>query len=147
MSRDLEMSCPLRLGPIGMGVHMTAQVFPIQLGVAKRGRILLCASLHIRIQSAKITRTYDGLDRLTQEVTSEGDGELHLRYCQPPSDDVRLAYKQGATKLRIYTYEAVGNRIKTGDTFARIDLPSPSPVQATTPIISRPRSARVQKAA
>src|SRR6185437_12698017 len=31
MSRDMEMSCPLRLGPIRMGFHMTAQVFPIQL--------------------------------------------------------------------------------------------------------------------
>ena len=34
-----------------------------------------------------ITRTYDDLDQLTQEVTPEGDGELHVRQCRLQSPD------------------------------------------------------------
>ena len=134
--------------------------------------------------TATITRTYDGLDRLTQEVTPEGtvnytydnasrratmtvvgqpqvtytyDNANRLTQIAQGSDTVTIAYddadrrtsltypntnsityaynaaseltsltyKQGATTLGdlTYTYDAAGNRIKTGGTFARSNLP------------------------
>lgn len=87
---------------------------------------------------------YDDADRRTS-LTLPNTNSVAYTY-NTTSELISLTYKQGATTLGTYTYEAVGNRIKTGGIFARIDLPSPSPVQATTPVISRPRSARVQKA-
>ncbi|MDF0676563.1 MAG: DUF6531 domain-containing protein [Nitrospira sp.] len=140
--------------------------------------------------TATITRTYDGLDRLTQEVTPEGTvnytydnasrratmtvvGQTQVTYTYDNADRLTqvqqgtsttsiaydiagrrtsltlpntnsivyaynaaseltsLTYKQGATTLGdlAYTYEATGNRIKTGGTFARTNLP---PVLTTT---------------
>ena len=134
--------------------------------------------------TATITRTYDGLDRLTQEVTAQGTvnytydnasrratmtvvGQPQITYTYDNADRLTqvqqgtntttiaydiagrrtsltlpntnsivyaynaaseltsLTYKQGATTLGdlAYTYEAVGNRIKTGGTFARTNLP------------------------
>lgn len=110
-----------------------------------------------------ITRTYDGLGRLTQEVTPEGtvnytyDNADRLTQVQQgtsttaiayaiagrrtsltlpntnsivyaynaASDVTSLTYKQGTTTLGdlTYTYEPAGNRIKTGGTFARTNLP------------------------
>ena len=136
-----------------------------------------------------ITRTYDGLDRLTQEVTAQGTvnytydnasrratmtvvGQTQVVYTYDnanrlttitqgtstvtigyddadrrtsvtyPANSVTyaynaaselttLTYKQGATTLGdlTYTYDAAGNRIKTGGTFARSNVP---PALATT---------------
>ncbi|MBS0184283.1 MAG: RHS repeat protein [Nitrospira sp.] len=134
--------------------------------------------------TATTTRTYDGLDRLTQEVTPEGTvnytydnasrratmtvaGQTQVTYTydnadrltqvqqgtsttaiaydiagrrtsltlpntnsivyayNAASDVTSLTYKQGATTLGdlTSTYEPAGNRIKTGGTFARTNLP------------------------
>lgn len=134
--------------------------------------------------TATITRAYDGLDRLTQEVTAQGqidytydnasrrtsmtvagqtqvtytyDNANRLTHVQQGADTVTMGYdiagrrtsltlpntnslayaynaaseltsvtyKQGTTTLGdlTYTYEAAGNRIKTGGTFARTNLP------------------------
>lgn len=112
----------------------------------------------------QVTYTYDNANRLTQiqqgtstVIIGYDDADRRTSVTYPNTNSITygynvaseltsLTYKQGATTLGTYTYEAVGNRIKTGDAF-RIDLPSPSLTQATTPVISRPRSARVQKAA
>jgi RHS repeat-associated protein len=140
--------------------------------------------------TATITRTYDGLDRLTQEVTPEGTvnytydnasrratmtvvGQTQVTYSydnanrlttitqgtdtvtiayddadrrtsvlypntnkieygyNAASELTSLTYKQGATTLGdlTYTYDAAGNRIKVGGSFARTNLP---PALATT---------------
>jgi RHS repeat-associated protein len=134
--------------------------------------------------TATITRGYDGLDRLTQEVTAEGtvnytydnasrratmtvvgqpqvvytydnanrltqiqqgtstvtigydDADRRTSVTYPNTNSVTygynvaseltsITYKQGATTLGTltYTYDAAGNRIKTGGTFARSNLP------------------------
>ncbi len=134
--------------------------------------------------TATITRTYDGLDRLTQEVTAQGTvnyvydnasrrtsmtvvGQTQIVYTYDNADRLTtvkqgtptvtlaydnadrrtsltlpntnsvtyaynaaselttLTYKKGTTVLGtlIYTYDAAGNRIKTGGTFARSNLP------------------------
>jgi RHS repeat-associated protein len=136
------------------------------------------------VVTATITRTYDGLDRLTQEVTPQGtvnytydnasrratmtvvgqtqvvytydnanrltniqqgtsnivigydDADRRTSVTYPNTNSVTygynvaseltsLTYKQGATTLGdlTYTYDAAGNRIKTGGTFARSNLP------------------------
>ncbi|NGZ08702.1 MAG: hypothetical protein CV088_04845 [Nitrospira sp. LK70] len=140
--------------------------------------------------TATITRAYDGLDRLTQEVTPEGtvnytydnasrratmtvvgqpqvtytydnanrltgitqnantvtiaydDADRRTSLTLPNTNSVtyaynvaseltNLTYKQGATTLGdlAYTYDTAGNRIKTGGSFARSNLP---PVLTTT---------------
>ena len=134
--------------------------------------------------TATITRTYDGLDRLTQEVTPQGqvdytydnasrratmtvagqpqvtytydnanrlttltqststvtigydDADRRTSVTYPNTNKVEYAYnagselatvtyKQGTTTLGTltYTYDAAGNRIKTGGTFARSNIP------------------------
>ena len=134
--------------------------------------------------TATITRTYDGLDRLTNETTAQGSvtyvydnasrrtsmtvvGQTSVTYTYdnanrltqvqqgtstvtlaydhadrrtsltlPNTNTVTyaydaasqltsLAYKKGTTTLGtlLYTYDAAGNRIKTGGTFARSNLP------------------------
>jgi RHS repeat-associated protein len=134
--------------------------------------------------TATITRTYDGLDRLTQEVTAQGTvnytydnasrratmtvvGQTQVTYTydnanrltqvqqgtstvtlgydnadrrtsltlpntnsvtyayNAASELTTLTYKKGATTLGTltYTYDTAGNRIKTGGTFARSNLP------------------------
>lgn len=134
--------------------------------------------------TATITRTYDGLDRLTQEVTAQGQidyaydnasrrtsmtvaGQAAVNYTYDNADRLTtitqgtptvtlayddadrrtsltlpntnsivsaynaaseltsLTYKQGATIIGdlTYTYDAAGNRIKTGGSFARSGLP------------------------
>ncbi|UVT15741.1 MAG: RHS repeat protein [Nitrospira sp.] len=134
--------------------------------------------------AATITRAYDGLDRLTQEVTPQGqidytydnasrratmtvagqpqvtytydnanrltaitqntstvtigydDADRRTSVTYPNTNKVEyayngaseltsLTYKQGATTLGdlTYTYDAAGNRIKTGGTFARSNIP------------------------
>lgn len=133
--------------------------------------------------TATITRTYDGLDRLTQEVTAEGtvnytydnasrratmtvvgqpqvtytydnanrlttivqgtstvtigydDADRRTSVTYPNTNKVEyqynvaselttVTYKQGTTTLGTltYTYDAAGNRIKTGGTFARSNV-------------------------
>jgi len=142
--------------------------------------------------TATITRTYDGLDRLTQEVTAQGQldytydtasrrasmtvaGQTAVNYTYDnanrltqvqqgtntttiaydaagrrtsltlptgtsvtyaynvASELTSLTYKQGAATLGdlTYTYEAAGNRIKQGGTFARSGLPLASGAIAT----------------
>jgi len=134
--------------------------------------------------TATITRAYDGLDRLTQEVTAEGtvnytydnasrratmtvvgqtqvvytydnanrltniqqgtsnivigydDADRRTSVTYPNTNKIEygynvaselttLTYKQGTTTLGTltYTYDAAGNRIKTGGTFARSNIP------------------------
>ena len=134
--------------------------------------------------TATITRTYDGLDRLTQEVTPQGtvnytydnasrratmtvvgqtqvvytydnanrltniqqgtsnivigydDADRRTSVTYPNTNKVEyqynvaselttVTYKQGTTTLGtlMYTYDAAGNRIKTGGTFARSNVP------------------------
>jgi YD repeat-containing protein len=134
--------------------------------------------------TATITRTYDGLDRLTQEVTPQGQidytydnasrrtsmtvaGQTVVNYTydnanrlttitqgtpmvtityddadrrtslslpngnsvvyayNAASELTSLTYKQGTTTIGdlTYTYDAAGNRIKTGGSFARSGLP------------------------
>ncbi len=134
--------------------------------------------------TATITRAYDGLDRLTQEVTPQGqvdytydtasrrttmtvagqpqvtytydnadrlttiaqststvtigydDADRRTSVTYPNTNKVEYAYnaaselttvtyKQGTTTLGTltYTYDAAGNRIKTGGTFARSNIP------------------------
>jgi RHS repeat-associated protein len=136
------------------------------------------------VVTATITRTYDGLDRLTQEVTPQGtvnytydnasrratmtvvgqtqvvytydnanrlttitqgtstvtigydDADRRTSVTYPNTNSITygynvaseltsLTYKKGATTLGdlTYTYDAAGNRIKTGGTFARSNLP------------------------
>lgn len=93
--------------------------------------------------TATITRTYDGLDRLTQvqqgtstttiaydiagrrtSLTLPNTNSIVYAY-NAASELTSLTYKQGATTLGdlAYTYEATGNRIKTGGIFARTNLP------------------------
>ncbi|OQW36992.1 MAG: hypothetical protein A4E19_14760 [Nitrospira sp. SG-bin1] len=142
------------------------------------------------VVTATITRTYDGLDRLTQEVTAQGtvnytydnasrratmtvvgqpqvvytydnanrltniqqgtsnivigydDADRRTSVTYPNTNSVTygynvaselttITYKQGATVLGdlTYTYDAAGNRIKSGGTFARSNIP---PALATT---------------
>lgn len=134
--------------------------------------------------TATITRTYDGLDRLTQEVTPQGtvdytydnasrratmtvagqpqvtytydnanrltiiaqststvtigydDADRRTSVTYPNTNKVEYAYnaaselttvtyKQGTTTLGTltYTYDGAGNRLKTGGTFARSNIP------------------------
>ena len=134
--------------------------------------------------TATITRTYDGLDRLTQEVTAQGQvdytydnasrrtsmtvaGQPAVNYTydnanrltqiaqgtstvtiayddadrrtsatypngnkieyayNAASELTSLTYKSGTTTIGdlTYTYDAAGNRIKTGGSFARSNLP------------------------
>jgi RHS repeat-associated protein len=134
--------------------------------------------------TATITRTYDGLDRLTQEVTAQGtvnytydnasrratmtvvgqsqvvytydnanrltnivqgtstvtigydDADRRTSVTYPNTNSITYAYnvaselttvtyKKGTTVLGtlLYTYDAAGNRIKTGGTFARSNIP------------------------
>jgi len=134
--------------------------------------------------TATITRTYDGIDRLTQEVTPQGtvnythdnasrratmtvvgqpqvvytydnanrlttivqgtstvtigydDADRRTSVTYPNTNSITygynvaseltsLTYKQGATTLGTltYTYDLAGNRLTTGGTFARTNLP------------------------
>lgn len=136
------------------------------------------------VVTATITRTYDGLDRLTQEVTPQGtinytydnasrratmtvvgqpqvvytydnanrlttiqqststvtigydDADRRTSVTYPNTNSITyaynatseltsLTYKQGASVLGdlTYTYDAAGNRIKTGGSFARSNIP------------------------
>jgi RHS repeat-associated protein len=136
------------------------------------------------VVTATITRTYDGLDRLTQEVTAQGtvnytydnasrratmtvvgqpqvvytydnanrltniqqgtsnivigydDADRRTSVTYPNTNKVEygynvaselttVTYKQGTTTLATltYTYDLAGNRIKTGGTFARSNIP------------------------
>lgn len=136
------------------------------------------------VVTATITRTYDGLDRLTQEVTPQGQvdytydtasrrtsmtvaGQTQVTYTydnanrltqvqqgtstvgigydiagrrtsltlpnansltyayNAASELTSLTYKQGTTTLGTltYSYDAAGNRLITGGTFARTNLP------------------------
>ncbi len=136
------------------------------------------------VVTATITRTYDGLDRLTQEVTAQGtvnytydnanrratmtvvgqpqvvytydnanrlttivqgtstvtiaydDADRRTSVTYPNTNKVEylynvaselttVTYKKGTTTLGtlLYTYDAAGNRIKTGGTFARSNIP------------------------
>jgi RHS repeat-associated protein len=142
------------------------------------------------IVTATITRTYDGLDRLTQEVTADGtvnytydnasrratmtvvgqpqvvytydnanrlttivqgtstvtiaydDADRRTSVTYPNTNKVEylynvaselttVTYKKGTTTLGTltYTYDAAGNRLKTGGIFARSNIP---PALATT---------------
>lgn len=66
--------------------------------------------------TATITRTYDGLDRLTQEVTAQGT--VNYTY----DNASRRATTVVGQPQVIYTYDNA-NRLTTGGTFARTNLP------------------------
>jgi YD repeat-containing protein len=91
----------------------------------------------------QVTYTYDNADRLTQVqqgtsmttiaydiagrctiLTLPNTNSLTYAY-NAASELTSVTYKQGTTTLGdlTYTYEAAGNRIKTGGTFARTNLP------------------------
>ncbi len=67
--------------------------------------------------------TYDPLNRRTS-VTYPNTNSITYGY-NVASELTSLTYKQGATTLGdlTYTYDAAGNRIKTGGTFARSNVP------------------------
>lgn len=73
--------------------------------------------------SDTVTIAYDDADRRTS-VTYPTTNSITYAY-NAASELTSLTYKQGATVLGdlTYTYDAAGNRIKTGGTFARSNLP------------------------
>jgi len=70
-----------------------------------------------------VTIGYDDADRRTS-VTYPNTNSITYGY-NVASELTSLTYKQGTTTLGdlTYTYDAAGNRIKTGGTFARSNLP------------------------
>ncbi len=79
--------------------------------------------------TSTVTIAYDDADRRTS-VTYPNTNKIEYAY-NAASELTTVTYKQGATTLGTltYTYDAAGNRIKTGGTFARSNLP---PALATT---------------
>ncbi len=73
--------------------------------------------------ASTVTVGYDDADRRTS-VTYPNTNSITYAY-NAASELTSLTYKQGATTLGdlTYTYDAAGNRIKTGGTFARTNLP------------------------
>ena len=69
------------------------------------------------------TNTYDVLNCRT--ITTYQDSSSTIYAYNAASELTSLTYKKGATTLGtlLYTYDAAGNRIKTGGTFARSGLP------------------------
>ena len=70
-----------------------------------------------------MTIAYDDADRRTS-ITYPNTNKVEYLY-NVASELTTLTYKQGTTTLGTltYTYDAAGNRIKTGGTFARSNLP------------------------
>ena len=73
--------------------------------------------------TSTITIGYDDADRRTS-VTYPNTNSITYAY-NVASELTSITYKQGATTLGdlTYTYDAAGNRIKTGGIFARSNLP------------------------
>ena len=73
--------------------------------------------------TSTVTIGYDDADRRTS-VTYPNTNSITYAY-NAASEFTSLTYKQGATTLGdlTYTYDAAGNRIKTGGTFARSNIP------------------------
>ena len=73
--------------------------------------------------TSTITIGYDDADRRTS-VTYPNTNSITYAY-NVASEITSITYKQGATTLGdlTYTYDAAGNRIKTGGIFARSNLP------------------------
>jgi len=84
---------------------------------------------NIQQGTSNIVIGYDDADRRTS-VTYPNTNSITYAY-NAASELTTLTYKQGATTLGdfTYTYDAAGNRIKTGGTFARSNVP---PALATT---------------
>jgi YD repeat-containing protein len=80
-------------------------------------------------QGTSITIAYDDADRRTS-VTYPNTNKVEYLY-NVASELTTVTYKKGTTTLGTltYTYDAAGNRLKTGGTFARSNLP---PALATT---------------
>jgi RHS repeat-associated protein len=70
-----------------------------------------------------VTIAYDDADRRTSVTYPNGNSVIYGY--NVASDLTSITYKQGATTLGdlTYTYDAAGNRIKTGGTFARSNIP------------------------
>ena len=79
--------------------------------------------------TSTVTIAYDDADRRTS-VTYPNTNKVEYAY-NVALELTTLTYKQGTTTLGTltYTYDAAGNRIKTGGTFARSNIP---PVLTTT---------------
>jgi len=73
--------------------------------------------------TSTVTIGYDNADRRTS-LTLPNTNSVTYAY-NAASELTSLTYKKGATTLGtlLYTYDAAGNRIKTGGTFARSGLP------------------------
>jgi RHS repeat-associated protein len=73
--------------------------------------------------TSTVTIGYDDADRRTS-VTYPNTNSVTYAY-NAASELTSLTYKQGATTLGdlMYTYDAAGNRTKTGGTFARSNIP------------------------
>ncbi|TKB88864.1 MAG: RHS repeat-associated core domain-containing protein [Nitrospira sp.] len=79
--------------------------------------------------TSTVTIGYDDADRRTS-ITYPNTNKVEYLY-NVASELATVTYKQGATTLGTltYTYDAAGNRLKTGGTFARSNIP---PALATT---------------
>jgi RHS repeat-associated protein len=73
--------------------------------------------------TSTVTLAYDNADRRTS-VTYPNTNKVEYAY-NGASELTTVTYKQGTTTLGTltYTYDAAGNRLKTGGTFARSNLP------------------------
>ncbi|OQW62895.1 MAG: hypothetical protein BVN28_04890 [Nitrospira sp. ST-bin4] len=73
--------------------------------------------------SATVTLAYDDADRRTS-LTYPNGNKIEYAY-NAASELTTLTYKSGSTTIGdlTYTYDAAGNRIKTGGSFARSGLP------------------------
>jgi RHS repeat-associated protein len=78
---------------------------------------------NIQQGTSNIVIGYDDADRRTS-VTYPNTNSITYAY-NAASELISLTYKKGATTLGdlTYTYDAAGNRIKTGGTFARSNVP------------------------
>jgi YD repeat-containing protein len=79
--------------------------------------------------TSTVTMGYDNADRRTS-LTFPNTNSITYAY-NAASELTTLTYKKGTTTLGtlLYTYDTAENRIKTGGTFARSNLP---PALATT---------------
>lgn len=79
--------------------------------------------------TSTVTIAYDDADRRTS-VTYPNTNKVEYLY-NVASELTTVTYKRGTTTLGtlLYTYDAAGNRIKTGGTFGRSNIP---PALATT---------------
>jgi YD repeat-containing protein len=89
--------------------------------------------------ASTVTMGYDNADRRTS-VTYPNTNSVTYGY-NVASELTSITYKQGATTLGdlTYTYDATGNRTKTGGTFARSNIP-PAPEKGSRLALTHCRS-------